>query len=118
MDEQLTRSGRTTIAPDVLITIARLSALATPGVSRMGSAPGGVNRLLKRGAAEGVQIDITDNQVTANLHIVVKADANVREISRNVQAEVARAIHEMLGMDVVAVNVIIDDVDYGEDPAR
>lgn len=110
------RRGRTTIAPDVLITIAKLATLAVAGVAWMGRAPGGVNRLLRRGAAEGVQIEVEDNRVAANLHIVVRADVNVREISRNVQAEVARAIHEMVGMEVLAVNVIIDDVAYEETP--
>ena len=114
-DETLTpRQGKTTIAPDVLITIARLTALAVPGVARMGSAPGGVNRLLKRGALGGVQIEVENNCVNADLHVVVKGETNVREVSRAVQAAVARAIQKMLGMEVLAVNVTIDDVEYGQ----
>ncbi|MBI3363167.1 MAG: Asp23/Gls24 family envelope stress response protein [Chloroflexi bacterium] len=116
MTQETSRRGKTTIAPDVLITIAKLAALSVPGVAHMGSVPGGVNRLLKRGAADGVQIEVENNCVTANLHIVVKAEMNVREISRNVQAEVARVIQHMVGMEVLAVNVTIDDVAYGETP--
>lgn len=112
MSLELPRRGKTTIAPEALITIAKLATLAVPGVARMGSVPGGVNRLFKRGAAEGVQIQVADNTVTASLHVVVMAGHNVREVSRGVQTEVARAMQEMVGMDVLAVNVVIDDVTY------
>jgi uncharacterized alkaline shock family protein YloU len=108
------RRGKTTIAPDALITIARLATLAVPGVAGMSGIPGGVNRWLKRGAADGVQIEVADNVVTADVHIVVKADQNVREVGRCVQTEVARALEEMVGLDVSAVNVTIDDVQYAE----
>jgi uncharacterized alkaline shock family protein YloU len=111
------RRGRTTIAPEALITIARLASLAVPGVERMGSAPGRVNRWFKRGSAEGVQIQVSDNTVTAALYLVVKAGHNVREVSRSVQAEVARAMQEMVGMDVLAVNVYIEDVSFDDGQA-
>ncbi len=39
MEHNTPRHGRTTIAPDVLLTIARLSALSVPGVARMAPAP-------------------------------------------------------------------------------
>ena len=35
MTENTPRSGRTTIAPDVLVTIARLSTLSVPGVAKV-----------------------------------------------------------------------------------
>jgi uncharacterized alkaline shock family protein YloU len=108
------RRGRTTIAPEALVTIVKLATLAVPGVARMGNVPGGVNRWLKRGAADGVQIQVVDNTVTAELHLVVQAGHNVREVSRSVQTEVSRAMQEMVGMDVLAVNVVIDDVIFEE----
>ena len=49
--------GKTTVAPDVLVTIARYSALSVTGVSRMAQVPGGVNRLFKRGIGDGVRIE-------------------------------------------------------------
>lgn len=114
MSTETKRRGRTTIAPDALITIAWLATLGVPGVARMGSLPGSVNRWLRRGAAAGVRIEVADNTVNAELHVVVDAGHNVRAVSQGVQTEVARAMQEMVGMDVVAVNVIIDDVAYEE----
>ena len=104
--------GTTTIAPDVLLTIARLTTLEVPGVSRMGTVQGGPNRLFARSASEGVHIDIRDNSVSADLYIILKSDVNIREVSRQVQQGVTRAISEMVGMRVGRVNVHIEDIDY------
>jgi uncharacterized alkaline shock family protein YloU len=112
-----TRQGKTTVAPDVLITIVRLSALSVPGVSRMAQVPGGVNRLFKRGAHEGVRMQVTDNTVSVNLYLILKKDVNIREVSRNVQHQVARALQEMVGMDIGEVKIHIEDIDYEETEA-
>lgn len=106
------RRGKTTIAPDVLLTIAKLSALSVPGVARTSTVPGGVNRFFQRGAGEGVRIEVKDHAVHVDLYVVVQHDASVREVSRAVQAEVARAIQDMVGMDVLGVNVHIEDVAF------
>ena len=90
---------KTTIAPDVLLTIARLSALSVPGVSRMAQVTGGVNRLFKRGLQEGVRIEVKDNVLAVDLYLILKKDINIREVSRNVQLQVARALQEMVEIE-------------------
>jgi uncharacterized alkaline shock family protein YloU len=109
--------GKTTVSPEVLTTIARLSALGVPGVSRFAPIPGGVNRLFRRGTGEGVRIETEENMVFADLHLVLKQDVNIREVSRNVQQDVTRAIQEMVGMEVGHVNIHIEDIDYEEHEA-
>jgi uncharacterized alkaline shock family protein YloU len=109
-----TTAGKTTVSPDVLTTIAKLSALSVPGVSRFAALPGGVNRLFKRGVNEGIRIETEENVVNADLHLILKEDVNIREVSRNVQVQVARAIQEMVGMEVESINIHIEDIDYEE----
>jgi uncharacterized alkaline shock family protein YloU len=104
--------GKTTVSPEVIVSIAKLSALGVPGVSHMAAIPGGVNRLFHRGAGEGVRIEIEDETAYAELYLILKEDVNIREVSRNVQQKVARAIQEMVGMDVGYVNIHIEDIDY------
>jgi uncharacterized alkaline shock family protein YloU len=106
--------GKTTVSPDVLVSIARLSALGVTGVSRMAPITGGVNRLFRKGANEGVRIDIVDDTVFADLYLILNKDVNIREVSRNVQSQVARAIQEMVGMDVGQIDIHIEDIDYTE----
>lgn len=110
--------GKTTIAPDVLITIARLTALSIPGVSRMSTAPSDVNQFFKRGfnVNEGVRIEVEDDSVYADIYVIMQHDINVREVSHNIQAQVARAISEMVGMEVGKVNVHVEDIDYNSQP--
>lgn len=113
-----THPTKTTIAPDVLITIARLSALSVPGVSRMAQVAGGVNRLFKRDIHNGVRIQVEDNVIAADLYLILKRDVNIREVSRNVQGQVARALQEMVSMDVGKVAIHIEDIDYDDIEAK
>jgi uncharacterized alkaline shock family protein YloU len=110
--------GKTTVAPDVLVTIARLSALSVPGVSRMAKVIGGVNKLFKRGVHDGVRMEVKDNTVFANLYLILKKDVNIREVSREVQSQVARALQEMVSMDIGEIEIHIEDIDYEEHEAR
>jgi uncharacterized alkaline shock family protein YloU len=108
-----------TIAPDVLLTIARMATTGVAGVVRMGNTPGGVNRLLGRiQAADGVQITVHEDTVTAHLYVVADASANLREMSVAIQKSVARSIREILGMKVESVNVHIEDVAFTNRPAE
>ena len=66
----------------------------------------------KRSQADGIRIEIEDEQVFADIYVVVEQDFNVREVSRNIQNEVARAISKMVGMEVGRVNIHIEDIDY------
>jgi uncharacterized alkaline shock family protein YloU len=104
--------GSTTIAPGVLITIARLTSLEIPGVSGMASVPGGVNRLFRKGSGEGVRIEIENGAVSIDLFLCLSHGVNVRELSKQVQSEVAQAIEQMVGMDVTRIDVHIEEIDY------
>jgi uncharacterized alkaline shock family protein YloU len=105
-------AGKTTIAPDVLLTIARLTTLGIKGVSQMAPVPGGVSWISKRHQADGIRIEIEDNRVYAEIYVILGKGFNVREVSRNIQHEVARSITEMVGMEVGRVNIHIENINY------
>jgi len=105
--------GTTTIAPDVLLTIAQLTTLNVAGVSRLSHVQTQVNQLLKRTQKrEGVLIEVVDDVVYADIYVVLTNDVNVRDVSHNIQHEVSRAISDMVGMSVGRVNIHIEDIDY------
>ena len=56
------------------------------------------------------QILVDGQTVNVDLFIVTESKANMREVSQSVQREVARAMRQIVGMEVKAVNVHIDDV--------
>ena len=109
-------SGKTTIAPDVLVDITRLAALGVEGVARLAPIPGGVNRLFRRGSSEGVQIIVEGNTVDADIYIILYPNVSIREISREVQTRVARAIEEMVGMEIGSIHIHIEDITINPQP--
>lgn len=98
--------GKTTIAPNVLSTIAKLTTLEVAGVSRMAD--------IKQLASldnEGVKVEVKDDLIFLELYIIISSDHNARLIAETIQQKVRRAITEMVGMEVAEVNVHIIDVD-------
>ena len=114
MTEYSTTPGKTTVAIDVLLTIARLTTLSVPGVSRMSRIPtSGVKSILKRRQLEdGVDIDIKDDSVYADIYVILQSEVNVREVCRLIQIDVSRAISDMIGMQVGHINIHVEDIDY------
>jgi uncharacterized alkaline shock family protein YloU len=99
--------GKTTVAPDVLLAIARLTALKVDGVHAMGSAP----RSGKDSKSEaGVVSHVINDTVDLDIYLVLDKDTNLRLVSREVQAQVARAIEESIGLDAGRINVHVEDV--------
>ena len=104
-------AGKTTLTPDVLLTIARMAALEVDGVKRMAPIKGGVNSLFGRGN-DGVRMVVEDSNVFVDLYLVLDNDVNIREVSRTVQQTVTRAVAEITGLEVGHVNIHIEDIDY------
>lgn len=105
--------GKVVVAPEVLLTIVRQTALETEGVARLyGKWPEHLGKLLGiHTAAEGIGIQIEGDVLTIDIHIVAKADAQMLQLGRSLQQAIARAIHELVGLEVKAVNVHIEDVE-------
>jgi uncharacterized alkaline shock family protein YloU len=104
-------SGVIRVARQVLLTIIVNVALETPGVIRMAQGSDQWSRFLGREVPrQGVALTIKDNTVSADLYIVVASGVNIVEVGSIIQAEVASAIEEMVGMQVREVNVYIQDV--------
>ncbi len=112
MTETTRPPGKTTIAPDVLTSIARLTTLSTPGVSRLAPIPTSVDRLFVKNANEGVLVTVEDNLVNIEIHVIITRDNNIRTVCREIQSQVARAVSEMVGMQIGKINIHVEDIDY------
>ncbi len=106
--------GKTTIAPDVLITIARLTTLSVAGVSRLAARSKNFDRIFRKRDQEGVDIAIEDGRVYVDIYVVLKREVVVRDVCHSIQQHVSRAISEMVGMDVGKINVHVEDIEYAE----
>ena len=104
--------GKTTVSPAVLHKIARLTALSVQGVSRMASMNGVLQQIFGDEENAGAKVIIKDDMVFVDIYVVLMSNMNVRDISREIQARVSRAISEMVGMKVGGVNIHIMDIDF------
>lgn len=105
--------GSVRIAPNVLATIACMTALSVPGVARMSAGlAGGVSRLIGREQpVTGVKVQVTEGAVHLDLHLVVKPGFSMLDVGQHVQTEVSEALSQMVGMPVSEVNVFVQDVE-------
>ena len=103
--------GRITIAPGVLTTIVRLTALENPGVHKLAPQHAAVRGLRSSvGTEEGVIATVTDQGVKVELHIIVEPDANMLQVGEALQGDIKRAIEHMVDMPVRSVDVYIEGV--------
>jgi uncharacterized alkaline shock family protein YloU len=104
--------GSVTIAPQALTSIISRTALEIPGVARMGTIPPRrVGELLTGGQSrDGVLVRVSTT-VSAELFLVAHHDVNLLDLGTEVQAAVANALREMVGMPVHEINVYIQDVE-------
>ena len=114
MVNQYRSLGKTTVAPEVLISICQLATLSVEGVSRMAAGPKDVNSFLRKSVVDGVKLEVDENIVFVDLFVILKRDVKVVEVSHQIQEQVAREITEMVGMEIGRINIHVEDIDFGE----
>ncbi len=108
MDEKL---GMVTIAPNVLVTIVQKATMSEPGVAELSDQVPKVKRLLGlHTVGRGVEVEVADNWVTVDVYLIARRGVDLLRMGRNLQAQIARAIRDIVGMDVCEVNIHIEDV--------
>ena len=105
MNEKKRIPGNTTVAPEVLETIIQMTANDTQGISRI------FNNNTNN---SGVKLKIADGTVNADIYVALNNDCNTIEVCNALQKKIARAIKEMVGMEVGCLNIHIEDFDYPE----
>ena len=106
--------GSIEVSPAAIASIANAAVLTCYGV--VGTAhkdlATGIVSLLSPDSKRGIEVHVNDGQVAIDIYVIVENNVNVREVSRNTQKEVARAISEMVGMEVGRVNIHIENIQY------
>ena len=105
-------AGAVRIAPEVLATIAALTAQSVPGVVRLeGGLAAEVGKLVKREKAHyGVKVSVVAGEVWVELHVVVLPEASMHKLGREVQRSVTEVLETTVGIPVHSVDVYIEDV--------
>lgn len=107
--------GRIEVVPEILLAIAERNTLRTEGVVRMADIPTGVGRFHSRRLRnENILLSIDDEVVSFEIFVIMDANVNLMDTSRNVQAAIVEGVNNMVGLPVDAVNVHVEDVSYHE----
>jgi len=103
--------GKVTIAPNVLVTIVQKTAMSESGVAQLADAVPGVKRFLGlHTIGRGVEVDVSENRVTVDVYLIARRGVDLLRMGRALQAQITRAIQDIVGMDVREVNIHIEDV--------
>ncbi len=95
-------SGSVNYSNDVLAKIAALATEEVDGVS--GTSGGSLSDMLGV-KNRGIKVELTEQEVSFDLNIVIEYGKKLHEVSKNVQENVKKAIENMTGLSVAAVNV-------------
>lgn len=105
--------GRIEVAPEVLTTIAHYATSRMEGVSSMAAVPADVARLFRRSIQQdGILLNLADNRVRFDIYVIMSPNVNIMKTSHELQAAVMEAIDTMVGIQVDAVNIHVEDVTY------
>lgn len=109
MDETF---GAVIISPQVITTVVRQVAESTHGVARLSASLSGRMTRVLRGnrSASGVDVKVEDGAVTIDVFIVAMPNTQLLPLGQSLQHEIHRAISDVVGMPVRAVNVHFADV--------
>lgn len=107
--------GKNTIADSVVSKVAGIAAREVPGVFALGG--GGARALgALRGAVgqddltQGVKVEVGETQAAVDITIVVEYPAPIQQVADTVRSQVTTAITNLVGLEVVEVNVAVNDV--------
>ncbi|TAH49938.1 MAG: Asp23/Gls24 family envelope stress response protein [Chloroflexota bacterium] len=109
MDETL---GAVVISPQVVTTVVRQVAESTDGVARLSTSLSGRMSRVFRGSrsASGVDIQVEDGAVTIDVYVIALPNTQLLALGQALQREIHRAISDVVGMPVRAVNIHFADV--------
>ena len=102
MTVELRSPGKTTVSHNVLLDVARLTALQVDGVHSMGHGPAK--------AADGILKNIEGELVHPDIYLILNGEVNLRQVARGVQSHLSRAISEMIGLQPGHIDVHVEDI--------
>ncbi|MFJ4713896.1 Asp23/Gls24 family envelope stress response protein [Streptomyces sp. NPDC088785] len=106
-----TSRGTTTIADNVIATIAGIAIRGTDGVHSVGRGPskalGAVTGRMSGGSDAGrsVKVDVDDGRVRVDVDIEVEYGMPIHELADHIRTHVTDAVETMTGLDVGEIDI-------------
>ena len=115
-------TGRTVIAETAVAKVAGIAARSVPGVYSLGSGPSRALGAIRDAVgsadhAAGVRVEVGESQVAVDIDLVAVYGSPLHALADQIRAAVYSAVEELVGLEVIEVNVEINDV-YVPGPTR
>ena len=112
---QVPATGKTTIEDGVVAKIAGIAAREVPGVYALGGGAARVvgairDALNTTDLSQGITVEVGETQVAVDVTIVAEYPVSLQKVADDVRAAIHNVMVELVGMDVVEINVTINDV--------
>ncbi|SDL06175.1 Uncharacterized conserved protein YloU, alkaline shock protein (Asp23) family [Arthrobacter sp. ov407] len=115
-------TGRTVISEAAIAKVAGIAARSVPGVYSLGSGPSRALGAIRDAVgsadhAAGVRVEVGESQVAVDIDLVAVYGTPLHALADQIRAAVYSAVEELVGLEVIEVNVEINDV-YVPGPAK
>jgi len=102
------KMGEIQINPDVIALYAGTIAVECFGIVGMKD---GLVKLLKRESlTHGINVDINDNKISIDFHVIVSYGVSISAVSDNLIESVKYRVEEFTGMEVEKINIYVEGV--------
>ncbi|WP_458113093.1 Asp23/Gls24 family envelope stress response protein [Arthrobacter sp. R1-13] len=107
--------GRTVISETAVAKVAGIAARAVPGVYSLGTGPSRALGAIRDAVgnsdhAAGVHAEVGETQVAVDLNLVAVYGTPLHSLANQVRSAVYSAVEELVGLQVIEVNVEINDI--------
>ncbi len=108
-------SGRTIISEAAVAKVAGIAARAVPGVHSLGSGPSRALGAIRDAVgnadhAAGVRAEVGETQVAVDIELIALYGTPLHALADQIRAAVYAAVEELVGLQVIEVNIEINDV--------
>ncbi|HCP15848.1 MAG TPA: Asp23/Gls24 family envelope stress response protein [Peptococcaceae bacterium] len=107
-------TGELRISPEAIAVIASTAVMQVKGVSALatGRMEDLTERVGMRNPGKGLRLEIKNNTVSIDVHIIVHFGCRIPDVARSIQKTVKGAIEQMTDLHVTAVNVLVQGIDF------
>lgn len=105
--------GVISIENEVIARIAGLAAIECYGIIGMAAknVKDGLVQLLKRESlTKGIKLNIHENKISLDFHIIVEYGTNISAIADNIISTVRYKVEEFVGLEVENINIFVEGV--------
>lgn len=108
-----TQLGDVLIDTDVIAKYAGSVAVECFGIVGMASVnmKDGLVKLLKKDSlTHGISVELNDNKITLNFHVIVVYGVNISSVADNLISTVKYQVEEFTGLEIEKINIYVEGV--------